>query len=416
MKKFLKNKVAPFLVGAVLATPLVLIEQGESQDARPVVVTKITGNDELLDADVVLKNGRNALVTDATVLVEATLGLEPVGSTWFFFGPDLQSADGIGAVGDTVRIQIPAAENPIGITLYPAVDYTYTVTAADIANDAPERAVAENFCLGLEADTNFITANWKCELPKDHSYVHIASRLFNEWGTRDTWSVTCSGTTECNIAFTDIARRNKASELRRSPNDPARLGVLNISGTVLAIPGGLGQRFFEFFQNTETTPSSDLRQNCSGGSFSNQKCDFFVPLDNDEDIFVSQIRCFGGCNGLKFGQFLCKNSDISNGIEITIRSDGEENILPLIVSTEDFKNKFSFPLPGDAFRIDIQSGGDQFVASFAPELAFVLRKSGTFGPGNDDFIRIRLQDRLDGSQGGNLDEFQCLAEGFRQEA
>lgn len=389
-------------------------ELANAQDLQPVMPVQITGDDELFKADVKLDAGIKRLQTSALVTVQSTFGLHPQGSTFWFFGSSIEDANGIGAATDTVRLEIPAAVTPIG-TLYPAVDYTYTIVAGDISSSNPELTVATNFCSGINLDANFIAAQWKCEIAKNMGYIHIQSRLFNEWGERTTYTITCSGTTTCNYGFTDIAIRSKAAELAPSPNDPARLGFFGITGTVLTIPGGLGKRFFQFFKNTLGTPTDDMRQDCDGGSFTTAKCDFLVPIDNDEDIFISQIRCFGGCNGIKFGQHLCKNQDLTNGIEFVIKSDNETTSLPNIVATEDWKNFFSFPFPGNAFRIDVQAGGDQFVATFAPQLSFVVRKSGTFGVGNDDFIRIRINDNLVGSQGGNLAELRCIAEGFREE-
>ena len=118
---------------------------------------------------------------------------------------------------------------------------------------------------------------------------------------------------------------------------------------------------------------------------------------------------------MKFGQFLCKNTDLLRGISFEIRSDNQTTILPDINATEGWKNYFSFPDPGSAFRLDIQSGGDEFVASFRPTVAFVIRKAGTFGAGNDDFMKIKIQDNLTGSSGGNLSQLECLAVGIREE-
>jgi hypothetical protein len=382
----------------------------EAQDLEPVMPVQITGGDETYKADVTLQAGIRRLETSSVVTVQSTFGLHPQGSTFWFFGT-LDDASGIGAAGDTVRLEIPAAVSPIGTTLYPAVDFTYTLVAGDISADNPEREVAENFCDGINLDSDFIAAQWKCELAKDFGYIHIVSRLFNEWGERTSYTTTCSGTTTCAQGFSDIAIRSKAAELASSPNDPARLGFFGITGTVLTIPGG----FFEFFTNTEGTPSSSMIQDCDAGSFTAAACEFFVPVDNDEDVFISQVRCFAGCNGIKFGQHLCKNTKLSGGIEFEIRSDNEITTLPTIMSTQDWKNFFSFPLPGSAFRIDVQAGGDEFIATFQPELSFVIRKQGTFGAGNDDFIKITLNDNLTGSPGGNLDHFECIAEGFREE-
>ena len=408
-----KTKVLQLIGAVILIAALWNAESITTAVDNVINPVHITGGDNVHIADVKLDAGTKRLQTSSVVTVQSTFGLHPQGSTFFFFGATLEDAGGVGGSGDTVRIEIPAAVTPLG-TVYPAIDVTTTVsTCSTDAN--PEKCLAKKVCDDLNADSDFITAQWKCELPKDFGYVHIVSRLFNEWGERTSYTVTTTGTTTFAYGFTDIAIRSKAAELASSPNDPARLGFFGITGTVLTIPGGLGKRFFQFFKNTDTTPTSDMRQDCDAGSFTTAVCEYLVPIDNDEDIFVNQIRCYGGCNGIKFGQHLCNNQDLTNGIEFIIKSDNEVTSLPMIKNTQDWKNKFSFPLSGPAFRIDVQSGSDQFVASFQPELAFVIRKMGTFGAGNDDFIKITLNDKLDGSQGGNLDELECLAEGFREE-
>jgi hypothetical protein len=374
--------------------------------------TKVCGQDEVFCADVTLDAGIRRLETSSVVTVQSTFGLHPQASTFYFFGT-LDDATGVGGSGDTVRTQIPAATTPLGVT-YPAVDVTTTVGSC--STDAnPELCLADKHCDDLNLDANFITSNWKCQLGEDFAYIYIQNRLFNEWGERSSYTVTTTGTTTFNYGFSDIKIRAKAAELAPSPNDPARLGIFGITGTVFTVPGGLGKRFFEFFFNTETTPDDDMRQDCDAGSYAADKCEYFIPIDNDEDIFINEIRCFGGCNGIKFGQFLCKNTDLQNGISFDIRSDNELTTLPDITATEDWKNYFSFPFPGDSFRLDVQAGGDEFVATFGLETPFVIRKAGTFGAGNDDFVKITVNDNLTGSPGGNLNQLRCLATGFREE-
>jgi hypothetical protein len=341
------------------------------------------------------------------VTVEEVFGQDPHATTWFYPGTRLD-ASGIGAAGDTVRVEIPEAVSPIGTTLYPAVDVTTTITAGMVADDNPERAFAQQMCLDLESDANFQTSKWNCIVIKDFSGVFIENKLFNEFGERSTWTVSATGTTVVTPAFADITRRGLPTELSRSPNDP-RQGILGISGTVTATPGGVGDILLLEFEDSGGSP--DMRVDGSS-----TPVEFTVDCAPVQERLIQEIRVFGGCNGLKFGQHLCKNQKLTNGVTVAIRSDGELlNLLPL-QSTEDWKNKFAFgPAgPGGTFRIDVQAGGDQFVSSFIFDPPAILRPCGTV-PIPDDGIIITINDNLAGSTGGNLDEFAALAQGFERE-
>jgi hypothetical protein len=297
-------------------------------------------------------------------------------------------------------VQIPAAVTPLG-TVYPAVDVTYTVTSGDVAAANPERTVAQNVCSALNANSNFQSAKWKCEVAKDFALVHIASKLYNEFGTRTTWTLTCSGSTTCNRGYDNIIRRGKPTELSRSPNDP-RQGVLAIAGSVTTLPGAIGSRFQEYFKNGS---SSDMRVNGSVTPVT-----FSVTTSATRDIFVEQVRCFGGGNGIKFEQFMAQNIVLTNGILFEIKSDNETSTLGPIKVTEDFKNLFA-SAPGRDFRIDIQSAADQMIAVFTPTVPFPIRIQGAFGSGNDDYLRLLVRDNLT-SIGSQL---ECQAIGFTKE-
>lgn len=380
-------------------------------DAAPHMNIKICGDDEIYCSDVSNVNGVKRLATDSIVTVEQVFGQDPHATSWFYFGtaPDAaEDADGIGAAGDTVRIQIPGAVTPLG-TIYPAVDVTTTVSSACTLDDNPERCVALDVCLDLEGDANFISASWKCVVIKDHSGVFIESRLYNEFGERTSWTVTTTGTTYIVKAFDEIKRRGLPTELSRSPNDP-RQGILGIAGTVTSIPGGVGDILIEEFQDTGM--SSDMRVDGS-----TTPVDFRIECDADEEKLINEVRIFGGCNGIKFGQFLCKNTFLTNGIQFELRSEGQTLTFPFTFkTTEDFKNKFAFGPSGagSTFRIDVQAGGDQFIASFIFSQPAIIRKCGAV-PSPNDYMEFTVQDNLTGSQGGNLNELVSLAQGFKQE-
>lgn len=136
---------------------------------------------------------------------------------------------------------------------------------------------------------------------------------------------------------------------------------------------------------------------------------FRIEADPDTDIFIQEIRFYGSGNGIQFNRFLNLNQTLTNGILVEIKSEDVITDLILIKSTEDFKNFFSFP-GGDAFRLDIASGRDDFLATFQFPNPFLINTQGTHGAGNDDYIEIRIQDNL--NQVGSLG---FLAKGFEKE-
>lgn len=379
-----------------------------SADSTPHMNTKLCGADESYCTDVELIDGKKRALVDAIVVVEEVFGKDPHGTSWFYIGT-AEDASGVGLAGDTVRVQIPAAVTPIG-TVYPAVDVTTTVTSGMVASSNPEVALATQICTDLESDANFLSAQWRCIKIKDHSGVFIESKLFNEFGERTAWSVTATGTTVITQAFTSFIRRGLPTELARSPNDP-RQGILGISGTVISTPGGIGDIIV--LPLTNGSASSDMRIDCA--PYVAGTCDFTLSCSSTQDRYVNSFSVFGGCKGIKFGQHLCKNSKLTNGIQIEVRSQAETLNLPIIYATEDWKNKFAFGPsgPGGQFRIDVQAGVDQFISSWAFGNPALIRKCGT-APTPNDYIVIRIRDDLNGSPGGNLAEFSALAFGFEK--
>lgn len=398
--KSLRNKFKRAIARGIIASLLL---------ASPVYsgslfLNQITGGDEAFIADVVNNAGRKELLVSATVTVKSLLGKYPNGSAHAFFGANMEDANGIGAAGDTVTITIPAGPIPL-VTFYPSVSVVTTVQTSDVSDNLPERAVATRVCNDLNADSDFIAAQWKCQVFKDHGAIFISNKLFNDWGTRTSWTMVCSGTTTCSPADFDLIRRGLETELTVSPND-FRLGVLGIVGTVTQVPGGVGDIFINFLVDGST---SDMRIDGSSTAV-----DYTDGCDSTKDKLVNEIRIYAGCNGMKFAQFLCDNMALTVGISVTIRSDGKELTLPIIKTTEDFKNKFAFGSagPGGNFRIDVQPGADQMLSSLLFAQPAIIKKCGTNGTGTDDFVRVRISDDLTTV---GLAEFESLDVGFLRE-
>lgn len=379
-----------------------------SQDSEPVMAIKIKNESETRTVDIVdLGDGTKALRTSGLVQIEQLFGSDPQGTTWAYIGT-ADDANGVGAAGDIITTTIGEAASPLNL-LYPAISVDTTVTIGIATADNPERELAEQICTDLVNDVDFNVA-WDCIVIKDFSGVFIASKFFNEFGERkncvpetDCFNMTSTGTTIINPAFFNIERRGLGTELARSPNDP-RQGILSISGTVIEIPGGAGDLLFEEFMNNG---SADFRVD---GSIT--PVNFRIECDSFADKYINEIRQYLGCNGLKFGQWTCKNGNgLPNGVQVTIRSEADDLLLLPIKTTEDFKNKFAIGQagPGSLFRIDIQAGGDQLVASFALPQPAILKRCGTNGTGIDDYIELKIQDDL---TSGTLAEYSGLISGF----
>lgn len=346
-------------------------------------------------------SGTNRLATDAVVTVVSQLGFDDIADSWFAIGDfdDSTGADAASA-GDTVRVQIAAGDDA---TRYPAIDVTYTLVAGDLTAQFPEVTIAKNVASALNADSTFRSL-WTASTVKDNGIVHVSSKLKGEMGERpntNDFTVTPTGGVTVTVGFNTIVRRNKTTSLRRDSEDP-RIGILGISGSVEVTPGALGDLFIK---NALNGGSSSLLVNGSG-----TPVDFTINAATDEDIFIQEMRFYGGGNGIKFGQFLSKNTKLTNGIEVTIQSDNESITLPLIKSTEDFKNKFAFgSAAAGQFSVDVQAGADQFLASFSFATPFPLRAVGSFT--TDDFIRVRIRDDLT----SGISTLEFIARGFNKE-
>ena len=179
-----------------------------------------------------------------------------------------------------------------------------------------------------------------------------------------------------------------------------RLEVSTI-GDVQTTPGGIGDLFL---LNAQSGGSPDMRVD---GSVT--PVYFTFPAHATYDSNVLEIRLFLGCVNIKFTQWACKNAPLPVGIEVSIKSDNTVLVMPLITKTEDFKNKFS---TAGLFSIDYAAASDQLLAIIRFDNPFIIRKQGYFGAGNDDYIKIKIQDNLTGSTGGNLNEFSSLVLGF----
>ena len=156
--------------------------RGDTDDAiignqNDAIKTAIQGNDGNYCADVTLQNGIRRLQTTGLVQIEELFGQDNIADTWFALGT-FEDCSGIDSAGDQIRIQIAAG---CDATENPAVDYTYTVTAADMSATFPEISVRDNIINGINNDTNF-KKSWDADSIKDNGIVNISSIFRVELG------------------------------------------------------------------------------------------------------------------------------------------------------------------------------------------------------------------------------------------
>lgn len=395
----------PFAI--VQGTSLIVDELGNvmqseyvSEKNRLCTDTTIRGgNFPYYVADVNFKDGKNRLITDATVQVEQIFGRDNIADAWFAIGT-FQDQSGVGAIGDQLTISIAAGDNA---TLFPAYSKTFTVTAADTGDSNPEDYLAERIVNELNADLVF-RDHWRASKVKDNSIVHISSNIIGEWGQRPNaldFQVTTTGTTVATANDDRILTRGKPNSGARDPRDK-RLVTVGISGEVTTTPGAIGDIFIQHPLNT--TYGDEMAVD---GSATPQE--YWIYADPEQDIFISEVRFYGNANGIKYGRFLSRNKILTNGILVEIKSDNESITLDPIKSTDDFKNHFAIG-QGVEWQLDSSAGPDAFLASWILPAPFPIRREETFGVGNDDFLKVTIRDDI-----AAIINLEALAFGFKRE-
>ena len=211
---------------------------------------------------------------------------------------------------------------------------------------------------------------------------------------------------EVQIGFDNIISRSKPVTITRDFDSPHRLGLFGITGDVNVVSKQLSDLFIEEASEDGLGVSFDMAVNAS----LNNPTEFDILAKVDKAIFVQSLRFFGQGNGIKYGNFLNLNNTISNGLLIEIKSENIITQLPLIKSTEDFKNKFAFASGANGFTLDVAAGRDDFLAVFDFGNPFLLEESGAHGVGNDDYIKIIIQDNLQ-----SVGSLRFSAKGFEKD-
>lgn len=350
--------------------------------------TGLTANIELID-------GQKSIRTFGVQAIESLRGFDPIADTWFYIGTENDST-GAGDIGDTVRVQIAAGDD---VAKFPAVDVTTTLTATEAGD---ETALANLIVTNLNGDANFSLNYFARRIDEDAVTVYITARFPGPSGERpniDDFLVTTTGTTTATRAHQNIIRRNKQTSLARDPANPT-LGILGISGSVTAGEGDVTGRIIEFAMDGGS--GDDLRVD---GSVT--PVDFFIYPSADKERFFTSLRFIATGNGIQISNFLSKNTPLTTGVLVTIRSNNSEIDFPLIKSTADFISFFSRG-PADNELYDV-SGTDYFRSTLSFAAPFQLYKQGTFA--TDDFIRVRIQDDIS----SGIASFKFIGFGFERD-
>ncbi len=359
------------------------------------VRSTITGGDGVHEADVILEGGEKKLRSKADVTVNSLRGFDPIADTWFFLGTELDSL-GAGDSGDTVRVQLLAGDD---LSKFPAVDVTTTLTASE-AND--ETALGNKIVQDLNGDANFSLNYFARRIDEDAVTVYITSRTPGPRGERpntNDFLISTTGVTVATRAFDKLVRQQKDTSLARDPANPT-LGVLGISGSVTAGEGDVTGRLIEFA--LDGSSSEDLRVDGSS-----TPVEFRIEASADKERFFTGLRFEALGNGIQFTNFLSKNTPLSIGVMVKIRSRDSEITFPDILTTEDFASLFSRG-PSDFDLFDV-AGTDYFRSTLNFTAPFQLFKQGTFS--QDDFISITIQDPLN----SGLVQFRFIGFGFERE-
>jgi hypothetical protein len=345
-------------------------------------------------------DGKDALAVDAVVNVEQIPGRDPLPDTFF-------TIVNTGIAGSTLRIDIAATANDPSSPDrdLPAYTKTFTVVAGEVGDEIKlrDRIVSE-----LNADTTFkntalLEAN---SVGGDlRAIIHISSTEFSlstefaERGGAGDFDVVTAGAT-VNIGFDNLISRNKPASLARDPNNPHRLGVLDISGTV-RIRGSNATNLY--FADAELSGSNELAVDGTTPKVFSINANASAA---DEDIILEQLKLHGIDTNIKVqgSNFMGLNSALTNGIKIEVFTGTDNFLLPTLFSTRDLLARFGTSSSDN--KIINQSGGDfiESVFSLVDKNVIIELEAGT-----TDRIEITIQDDI-----SSVTSLVFTAEGFEE--
>lgn len=350
---------------------------------------------------VVRSDGVRALAVDSRTVVESTFGFDQSPDSYFRIIKT-------GNTGDTWTITIAGTNNDPTTPDRDIPTYTkvFTVLAAEVGDEIKLR---DRIIQELNADNTFKNiCGLKAQNATDRAIVHILSEFFSLSGEfferpfAGDFDVAVTGDAQVFIGFDNLTARSKPVSISRDIDSPHRLGLFGITGEVRVTAKDLEDLFIE---NAKLNFVGGVEMGQANGSLVSPVI-YGIPSQPETDVFIEELRFYGQGNGIKYGVFLNSNQPLINGILITIKSNDTITTLPLIKTTDDFKNKFAFGQGAGGFKLDIASGRDDFIAVFSFVNPFVVRVAGSFT--TDDYIQIEIRDNL------NVGSLQFIAKGFEK--
>lgn len=119
---------------------------------------------------------------------------------------------------------------------------------------------------------------------------------------------------------------------------------------------------------------------------------FTFHADATMDLSISEMRFAAIDNGISSGEKFLAIAGLTNGILVEVKSENSVFMFPPIKQTSHFKDYFN--LGSGLWDLLVGSGQDSLTASFLPDAHFRIRKQGTFGIGNDDYVKIFIRDSI----------------------
>jgi hypothetical protein len=115
----------------------------------------------------------------------------------------------------------------------------------------------------------------------------------------------------------------------------------------------------------------------------------FIAIPN-VDFIITDVIVIGIGNGIKINNWISRNSALSNGCILDLKADNDPLVAPTFTRTRDLAGYATLA----GFDFLVEAGGDmvKMIRQYKPLL--VLREKGKFGtlPGNDDYVRWKVQD------------------------
>ena len=372
--------------------------------------TTLVGKDTLAQdrkiQSVVRGDGITAMPIDGVVTVTSTFGFDQQPDSFF------RIID-TGGAGTTWTIDIAAttADPSTPDRDIPAYQKIFTVLLAEVGD---EIGLRDRMIQELNADPVFKTNSFlKAGKASDRAIVHIFSEAislsgeFYERPAAGAFAVTIAGAPGDGVVvvgFDNFISRSKPVSITRDFDSPHRLGLFGITGDINVTPKQLSDLFVEPATLDGLGVTLDMGVD---GSVTPQE--FLINASINTDVFIEELRLFGQGNGIQFKNWMSSNQPLTNGIEIEIQSDNIVTILPILHTTSDLKNKFSFGQGSTGFALDVSAGRDDVIGVFTFANPFIIRVAGTFT--NDDHIKVTINDDMTATQA----EVEFWAKGFEKD-